>query len=69
VNRRQFLGTLADTSILARTPSALAATYDLVIKGGGVIDPSLAINAIVDVAIAGNRIVAVEVNILPMLPT
>jgi dihydroorotase len=63
MNRRQFLCTLASTSILARTPNALAATYDLVIKGGRVIDPSLGINAMADVAIAGNRIAAVEANI------
>jgi len=40
-----------------------AATYDLIVKGGRVIDPSLRINAIRDVAIAGGRIAAVEANI------
>jgi N-acyl-D-aspartate/D-glutamate deacylase len=40
-----------------------AATYDLVIKGGRVIDPSLGINAIGDVAIAAGRIAAVGDNI------
>jgi dihydroorotase len=64
VNRRQFLCTAAaGTAILARIPSAHAATYDLIIKGGRVIDPSLGINAIGDVAIAGGRIAAVEPNI------
>jgi dihydroorotase len=37
---------------------ALAATYDLIIKGGRVIDPSLGIDAVRDVAIAAGRIAA-----------
>jgi len=40
-----------------------AATYDLIIKGGHVIDPSLRINEVRDVAISGSRIAAVEANI------
>jgi dihydroorotase len=39
------------------------ATYDLVIKGGRVIDPSLGIDAVRDVAIVGGRIAAVDANI------
>jgi len=61
--RRQFCVTAASAAILARTPSAFAATYDIVIKGGRVIDPSLGIDAPRDVAIAGGRIAAVESNI------
>jgi adenine deaminase len=37
--------------------------YDLIIKGGHVIDPSLRINEVRDVAISGGRIAAVEANI------
>jgi dihydroorotase len=39
------------------------ASYDLIIKGGRVIDPSLRIDAVRDVAIAGGRIAAVEANL------
>src|SRR5439155_25088244 len=42
---------------------AAAADYDLIIKGGRVIDPSMRLNAIRDVAIAGTRIAAVKANI------
>ena len=64
MNRRQFLGTTAAAAaMLARIPNAHAATYDLVIKGGRVIDPSVALDAIGDVAIAAGRIVAVGANI------
>jgi dihydroorotase len=44
--------------------SALAASYDLIIRGGRVIDPSLGVDAIRDVAIAAGRIAAVEANIV-----
>jgi dihydroorotase len=66
LNRRQLLCTAAATvaaTAAARIPSAFAATYDLVIKGGRVIDPSLGIDTARDVAIAGGRIAAVEANI------
>jgi dihydroorotase len=50
---------------LVRVPGVLAATakYDLIVKGGRVIDPSRKLDAIRDVAIAHGRIVAVEANI------
>jgi dihydroorotase len=64
MNRRQFVYAVAATAAaFARASKVLAATYDLIIKGGRVIDPSLRINAIRDVAIAGGRIAAVEANI------
>jgi len=43
--------------------AAAPAKYDLIVKGGRVIDPSLRLNAIRDVAIAGGRIAAVQANI------
>jgi dihydroorotase len=61
INRRQLVCTGA--ALLARVPRALAATYDLIIKGGRVIDPSIGLEAVRDVAIAGGRIAAVEANI------
>ncbi len=63
ITRRQFCATAASAAILARVPNAFAATYDIVIKGGRVIDPSVGIDATRDVAIAGGRIAAVEANI------
>src|SRR6266568_4973124 len=63
MNRRELLGAAVSAALIARVPNAFAATYDLIIKGGRVIDPSLGINAIGDVAIAGGRIAAVEPNI------
>lgn len=49
--------------MLVRIPAAFAATYDLLIKGGRVIDPSVGLDGIRDVGIAGGRIVAVEANL------
>ena len=64
MNRRQFVyAAAASVATFARGSNVLAADYDLVLKGGRVIDPSLRINAIRDVAIAGGRIAAVEADI------
>jgi dihydroorotase len=64
VTRRRFLyGAAATAAVLSRMPGALAATYDLVVKGGRVIDPSLGIDAVRDVAVSGSRIAAVAENI------
>jgi dihydroorotase len=65
MNRRQFVygGGTAAAALLARIPRAFAATYDLVIKGGRVIDPSMGLDAVRDVAITAGKIAAVEANI------
>ena len=66
LNRRQFLSAAASVATFARTPSAFAAQaarYDLLIRGGRVIDPSVRLDAIRDVAISGGRIAAVAANI------
>jgi dihydroorotase len=64
LNRRQFLLAAAGgAAMFARGPRALAAGYDLIIRGGRVIDPSVRLDAIRDVAISGGRIVAVETTI------
>jgi dihydroorotase len=62
MNRRQFVGATAAT-FFASVPRAFAATYDLIIKGGRVIDPSTTLDAVRDVAIAGGRIAAVSASI------
>jgi dihydroorotase len=48
---------------MARIPAALGATYDLLVKGGRVIDPAAGIDATRDIAIAGGRIAAIESSI------
>lgn len=63
LNRRQFLSAGASIAMLARGPKAFGATYDLIIRGGRVIDPSIRLDAIRDVAISGGRIVAIEATI------
>jgi dihydroorotase len=66
INRRQFIRTATGAAIFARIPHVLAATsakYDLIVKGGRVINPSRKLDAIRDVAIANGRIVKVEANI------
>jgi dihydroorotase len=64
INRRRLLRLgVAGAALAARMPGAFAASYDLIIKGGRVIDPSASLNAVRDIAIAGGRIVAVEENL------
>ena len=66
MNRRRFLYTAAaGAALVARVPNvfAQAAQYDLIIRGGRVIDPSLRIDATRDVAIVQGRIAAVEAGI------
>lgn len=67
VNRRQFLSAaVAGVATFARVPKAFGAQvskYDLLIKGGRVIDPSVRLDAVRDVAIAGGRIAALEPSI------
>jgi dihydroorotase len=65
MNRRQFVRAAAGTAAFARVAGVFAATpkYELIVKGGRVIDPSLRLDAVRDVAIALGRIAAVEANI------
>jgi dihydroorotase len=66
LNRRRFLSVAAASAgaaLFARGRRVFAASYDLIIKGGRVIDPSVRLDGIRDVAISGGRIVAVEPTI------
>src|SRR5262252_3186273 len=65
MNRRQFISAAAGTAIFARHGVASAAeeVYELVIKGGRIIDPSRRLDGVRDVAIARGRIVTVKANI------
>ncbi len=59
MNRRQFVYAAAAASVgISRVLAA--AKYDLIIKGGRVVDPARKLNAIRDVAIADGRIVAIK---------
>ena len=62
ITRRQFVSVTATAAAALGAGAARprAASYDLVVQGGRVIDPSLGIDAVRDVGIAGGRIAAVE---------
>jgi dihydroorotase len=64
MNRRQFVcAAAAGAAMFARVCNVSAATYDLIIKGGRVIDPSVGLDAVRDVAVAAGKIAAVDANI------
>ena len=66
LNRRQFLSVAAGATMFARfspTLGAQTSKYDLIIRGGRVIDPSVRLDALRDVAISQGRIAAVEPSI------
>ena len=64
MNRREFVYATAGSAVFAGVGRVFAADkYDLIVKGGRVIDPSLRLDAVRDVAIAGGRIAAVQANI------
>jgi dihydroorotase len=66
-NRRQALAmTLSAAALAGLSPrSAFAQSFDLVIKGGRVIDPASGVNMIADVGIADGRIAAIGPNLSP----
>src|SRR6185437_50015 len=65
VTRRELLqaGAVAPL-LLTRTPRLFAAGYDLVIKGGRVLDPAQRIDRVADVAIRGGKIAAIQPGII-----
>ena len=63
MTRREFIRTTGAAAAVARMPHPAAAKYDLLVKGGRVIDPAQRIDRVADVAIRGGRIVAVQPNI------
>src|SRR6516225_6763134 len=64
MNRRQFVWTAAGAATWVHIPDVLAAgKYDLIVKGGRVIDPSRKLDAMRDVAIANGRVAAIEANV------
>jgi dihydroorotase len=64
LSRREFMAAAAGAALCARGRGAAAAgKYDLVIRGGRVIDPSARLDAVRDVATSGGRIAAVAPRI------
>jgi dihydroorotase len=66
LNRRQFLSGVAAAAPFVHiscTSGAQAARYDLIIRGGRVIDPSVRLDGIRDIAISQGRIAAVDAAI------
>ena len=64
MNRRQFVRAASGVAAMIRMPLASGAgKYDLIIKGGRVIDPSRKLDAIRDVAIAQGRIAAIGADL------
>jgi dihydroorotase len=61
--RSTAFGDGGDTPAAAPAAGQTAASYDLLIRGGRVIDPSQKLNGQLDVAIAGGKIAAVAANI------
>src|SRR6476660_5603815 len=79
-NRRVFLGQLGSAAAMAipglrqtaaspqaaaAAPQPSSASYDLLIAGGRVIDPSQKLSAVRDIAIAGGKIARIAENIPP----
>src|SRR5678815_5188972 len=63
LSRRAFISGAAAIGVRAATAAAQARTYDLIIRGGRVIDPASRVDAVRDIAIAGGRIAAVAANV------
>ena len=59
---RQILPALV-VGVLACAPPASAQTYDLLLKGGHVIDPANEIDEVMDVAVSGHVIAKVAADI------
>src|SRR6476659_1954740 len=58
-----FLHSRIAPILLAAAALVSAQPYDLVLKGGHVIDPANAIDGVMDIAMSGNRIAAVGPNL------
>lgn len=63
MNRRRFLGAAASAALATRLPAARAADYDLIIRGGRVIDPSVGLDGVRDVAVTAGRIAVVAADL------
>src|SRR4051812_14456907 len=66
MTRRQLVRTALATGAVVGSgvPRARAAAFDLIIRNGRVIDPSVGLDAVHDIAIAGGKIAAVSPSIV-----
>ncbi len=62
IDRRQFLCAAAGAAVVVGEVRA-AAKYDLIVKGGRVMDPASGLDAMRDVAISGGKIAAVKAGL------
>ena len=60
INRRQFL---VSSALLAGVPIPVAPKYELLVKGGRVLDPSQRLDRVMDIAVRDGKIAALEANI------
>ena len=63
MKRRQFVKATLGAAVLLRSTSLFAQSFDLVVRGGRVIDPSLNLDMIADIGVVGDRIAAVARNL------
>jgi len=63
--RELFRSTAVAPMLLSGTQRLFAAEYDLVIKGGRVLDPSQRMDRMADVAIRAGKIAAIQTNLAP----
>jgi dihydroorotase len=59
VNRRQFAAAIGGAALLARIPAVFAKSHDLLIRRGRIIDPSVGLDLVGDLAVSGGRIAAI----------
>jgi len=59
VNRRRFAAAIAGAALLGRIPKVFAASYDLLIRRGRIIDPSVGLDLVGDLAVSRGRIAAI----------
>ncbi len=67
-NRRQFMAMAGAAALIGSgrfSAASAQAGYDLVIKGGRVIDPAAGVDTLSDLAISGGRIAAIHPEIVP----
>ena len=69
MNRRTFMSAAASFAAISTSKTFAAAGYDLVIRGGRVIDPARRIDAPLDVAIRAGKIAALARSISAGTPT
>lgn len=63
MKRRKFIQVSAGAALLFNPSSLLAQSFDLVVRGGRVIDPSLNLDIVADVGVIGDRIAAIVPNL------